>query len=95
MSLKPTDIRNIARLARLALKEDQIQEYQHGLGSILGLVEQMQNVDTGAVVPLAHPLEINARLRADAVTESDQRDKFQQIAPETDNGFYLVPRVIE
>lgn len=95
MSLKPTDIKTIARLARLAVKEDEIAEYQRELGNILGLVEQMQAVSTATITPLAHPLEINARLRPDAVTETDQREKFQQIAPETDNGFYLVPRVIE
>lgn len=95
MSLQPSDIRTIARLARLALKEDEIPEYQHQLGNILGIVEQMNAVPTDAIAPLAHPLEINARLRPDMVTESDQRDKFQQIAPETDSGFYLVPRVIE
>ena len=55
----------------------------------------MQAVNTDGIEPLAHPLEIGARLRPDAVSETDQREKFQQIAPETENGFYLVPRVIE
>jgi aspartyl-tRNA(Asn)/glutamyl-tRNA(Gln) amidotransferase subunit C len=95
MSLHDTDIKNIARLARLGLSEDEIPEYQQALGNILGLVEQMQAVDTGDIAPLAHPLEISARLRTDEITERDQRDKFQQFAPETDKGFYLVPRVIE
>lgn len=95
MSLESADIQNIARLARLALKEDEIPEYQQTLGNILGLVEQMQAVETGNIAPLAHPLEISARLRPDEITEVDQREKYQQIAPETDKGFYLVPRVIE
>lgn len=95
MSLESADIQNIARLARLALKEDEIPEYQQTLGNILGLVEQMQAIETGNIAPLAHPLEISARLRPDEITEVDQREKLQQIAPETDKGFYLVPRVIE
>ncbi len=95
MSLESADIKTLARLARLALNDDEIEEYQHTLGNILGLVEQLQAVQTGAITPLAHPLEISARLRTDEITEIDQRTKFQQIAPETDKGFYLVPRVIE
>ncbi len=95
MSLESADIKTLARLARLALNDDEIEEYQHTLGNILGLVEQLQAVQTGAITPLAHPLEISARLRTDEITEIDQRTKFQQIAPETAKGFYLVPRVIE
>ena len=95
MSLQPSDIRTIARLARLAVNEDEIPGIQQQLGNILGLIEQMQAIPTTGIQPLAHPLEINARLRPDVVTETDQREKFQQIAPETSNGFYLVPRVIE
>lgn len=95
MSLQQSEIRTIARLARLAVSEEQIPEYQQALGNILGLVEQMQAVNTDGVEPLAHPLEIGARLRPDAISETDQREKFQQIAPETENGYYLVPRVIE
>lgn len=95
MSLQPSDITTIARLARLALTADEIPAYRDQLGNILGLVELLQAIDTSGVAPLAHPLEISARLRPDQVTETDQRDKFQQIAPETDQGYYLVPRVIE
>lgn len=95
MSLQQSDIRTIARLARLAVKEDELAQYQQALGNILGLVEQMQAVQTDGVAPLAHPLDMQARLRPDVVSETDQREKFQQIAPETENGFYLVPRVIE
>ena len=95
MSLQQSEIRTIARLARLAVSEEQIPEYQQALGNILGLVEQMQAINTDGVEPLAHPLEIGARLRPDEVSETDQREKFQQIAPETDKGYYLVPRVLE
>ena len=95
MSLESAEIKNIARLAQLALNDDETQEYQQSLGNILGLVEQLQALQTDSVLPLAHPLDIGARLRPDEITETDQRDKFQQIAPQTDKGFYLVPKVIE
>ncbi len=95
MSLESADIKNIARLARLALHDEETPEYQQSLGNILGLVKQMQAVNTDGIEPLAHPLEIGARLRPDEITETDQRDKFQQIAPQTEKGYYLVPKVIE
>ena len=95
MSLDRTKIEQIARLARLALGEDEIGLYQRELSNILGLVDTMNSVNTAAVAPLAHPLEITARLRPDEVTETNQRDKFQAIAPAVANGYYLVPRVIE
>ncbi len=65
------------------------------MNSILGLVDQMQAVDTSGIEPLAHPLEASQRLRPDQVTESNQRDRYQAIAPATENGLYLVPKVIE
>ena len=68
---------------------------QRGPVNILGLVEQMNSVDTRDVEPMAHPLEITARLREDEITEIDQRQRFQAIAPEVEQGLYLVPRVIE
>lgn len=95
MSLDKTEIEQIARLARLALDEAEITLYQRELSKILDLVNTMNSVDTAAVQPLAHPLEITARLRPDEVTETDQREKFQAIAPAVANGYYLVPRVIE
>ena len=95
MSLNRTEIEQIARLARLALNEAEIALYQRELSNILDLVNSMGGVDTAAVAPLAHPLEISARLRPDEVTETDQREKFQAIAPAVANGYYLVPRVIE
>ncbi|MEX2353801.1 MAG: Asp-tRNA(Asn)/Glu-tRNA(Gln) amidotransferase subunit GatC [Gammaproteobacteria bacterium] len=95
MSLEHSDIKNIAWLARLELKEEEIPGYQQELDGILGLVEQMKSVETGTTRPLAHPLDINARLRPDLITETDQREKFQGIAPDVDKGYYLVPKVIE
>ena len=95
MALKSDDVRNIAQLARLHLADTEIERYAADLSSILDLVEQMQRVDTSAVEPLANPLDAEQRLRDDAITESDQRDKFQAIAPDVADGFYRVPKVIE
>jgi aspartyl-tRNA(Asn)/glutamyl-tRNA(Gln) amidotransferase subunit C len=95
MALKSDDVRNIAHLARLHIDEDALDRYTSDLSSILTLVEQMNQVDSSNVVPLANPLDATQRLRDDAVTEIDQRDKFQQIAPDVAQGFYRVPKVIE
>jgi aspartyl-tRNA(Asn)/glutamyl-tRNA(Gln) amidotransferase subunit C len=95
MSIDVTEVRRIAHLARLRLDEQELDGYADTLSRILGLIEQMNEVDTTGVSPMAHPLDMELRLRADAVTESDQRDKFQENAPATDAGLYLVPRVIE
>jgi aspartyl-tRNA(Asn)/glutamyl-tRNA(Gln) amidotransferase subunit C len=95
MTLKSDDVRNIAHLARLHIDEDALDRYTSDLSSILTLVEQMNQVDSSGVVPLANPLDATQRLRDDAVTEIDQRDKFQQIAPDVAEGFYRVPKVIE
>lgn len=95
MSLTKTDIEKIAWLARLAIAREDIPHYASDLSNILALVEQMNAVDTQGILPLAHPLEITTRLREDRVTEQDQREHFQSIAPEVENGHYLVPKVIE
>ena len=65
------------------------------LDRILDLVEQMNEISTQGIEPLAHPQDMQLRLRADTVTESDQRALFQSIAPQTDQGHYLVPKVID
>ncbi len=95
MSLEKTDIEKIAHLARLEIDPDDVSRYARDLSVILELVEQMNRVDTGGVQPMAHPLQMAQRLRADEVTETNQRDKFQQIAPQVEAGLYLVPKVIE
>ncbi len=95
MSLGPAEVETIAHLARLAIDESLIPDYVRNLSDILSFVEQMNTVDTSGVAPMAHPLEAVQRLRPDVVTEVDQRDLFQSIAPATENGLYLVPRVIE
>ena len=95
MLLDKTDIEKIAWLARLSIDADDIPNYSHDLSRILDLVAEMEQVDTSSIQPLAHPLELSARLREDAITETDQREHFQQIAPAVSNGHYLVPKVIE
>ena len=95
MSLDKTQIQKIAWLARLAIDENDIAGYGRELSNILGLVEQMNSIDTTDVDPMAHPLEIKARLRTDEVTENNQRETFQAHAPAVEDGLYLVPKVIE
>jgi aspartyl-tRNA(Asn)/glutamyl-tRNA(Gln) amidotransferase subunit C len=95
MTLKIEDVRNIAQLARLQIDDSSIEQYAADLSSILALAEQMNTVDTTDVTPMAHPLDATQRLRPDEVTETDQREKFQAIAPDVKNGLYRVPKVIE
>ncbi|MGO2134618.1 Asp-tRNA(Asn)/Glu-tRNA(Gln) amidotransferase subunit GatC [Marinobacter sp.] len=95
MTISREDIEKVAVLARIRLDEEQIPALENDLGNILSLVDQLSAADTDNVEPLAHPLDAVQRLRADEVTESNQREAFQAIAPATENGLYLVPRVIE
>ena len=95
MSLERNDVEKIAHLARVAVSEEELDAVAGDLGNILQLVERMNLVDTSGVTPMAHPLHMAQRLRADEVTETDQRDKFQSIAPAVESGLYLVPKVIE
>jgi aspartyl-tRNA(Asn)/glutamyl-tRNA(Gln) amidotransferase subunit C len=95
MSLTPDEVRNIARLARLAVSERDIPRYADNLSRILDFVAQLDKADTISVLPMAHPLDMSQRLREDAVTATDQRDLFQQNAPQVEAGLYIVPKVIE
>ena len=95
MSLTREEVEKIAHLARIQLQESDIPNYIESLSDILQLVEQMQQVDTSNIVPMAHPLDAAARLRVDAVTEPNQREHFQEAAPQVEAGLYLVPKVIE
>jgi len=95
MSLDKNDIGQIGRLARLEVSDAEMDGYVEKLSQILELVEQLQNVDTKDVVPMAHPLDMVQRLRADAVTETNDRDRLQQNARDVENGLYTVPKVIE
>ncbi|MCQ4295669.1 Asp-tRNA(Asn)/Glu-tRNA(Gln) amidotransferase subunit GatC [Pseudomonas stutzeri] len=95
MALERTEVEKIAHLARLGLSDADLPRTTETLNNILGLIDRMQAVDTTGIEPLAHPLETTQRLRTDAVTETNQRDAYQAIAPAVEDGLYLVPRVIE
>jgi len=95
MSLDRSDVDQIAHLARLQIEEVDAPEYAQNLTNILDLVDQMQAVDTTGVSPLAHPLDAVQRLRRDVITEENQRETLQAVAPEVENGLFLVPKVIE
>jgi aspartyl-tRNA(Asn)/glutamyl-tRNA(Gln) amidotransferase subunit C len=95
MALERSDVEKIAHLARLAISEEECARYAVDLSRILDLVAQMDAVDTAGVAPMAHPLHMAQRLRPDAPTEHDRRERFQSIAPLTEAGLYLVPKVIE
>ena len=95
MALERADVLKIAHLARLAVSDQQADALVRDLSGILDLVAQMDAVDTAGVTPMAHPLDMVQRLRPDEVTETDRRAAFQAIAPLTEDGLYLVPKVIE
>jgi aspartyl-tRNA(Asn)/glutamyl-tRNA(Gln) amidotransferase subunit C len=95
MSLTTDDVKRIAHLARLEISEHEVQATLKQLSGILGLIEEMQAVDTSGIEPMSHSQDVTQRLREDVVTETDQRELFQSVAPAVENGLYLVPKVIE
>jgi len=95
MSLSIDDVKRIAKLARIRVTEDEAAGYQNQLNGIFGLIEAMQAVDTTGVEPMSHAQDLAQRLRADEVIEPNRREAFQAVAPQTENGLYLVPKVIE
>jgi len=95
MSLTLDDVKRIAHLARIAIDENEAEAALSQLSGIFGLIEQMQSVDTTGVEPMSHAQDVTLRLREDVVTEFDQHRLFQSVAPQVENGLYLVPKVIE
>ena len=95
MSLSNDQVGHIARLARIAVSASELEATRDKINGIFGLIEQMQAVDTSGVEPMSHPQELATRLRPDLVTEADRREAFQKVAPQTEAGLYLVPKVIE
>jgi aspartyl-tRNA(Asn)/glutamyl-tRNA(Gln) amidotransferase subunit C len=96
MSLTRQDVEKIAHLARLSITVEELPVYVNSLSSIVSFVDDLSRIQTGDVEPMAHPLEgQHQRLRADAVSESDNHDKYQTNAPSVAAGLYVVPRVIE
>jgi len=95
MSLDNESVEKIALLARLSVDKSELSEHAKQLNNILDFVEQMSTVETDSVLPMAHPMDQQQRLRPDEVLETDQRKEFQAIAPNIEAGHYLVPKVIE
>ncbi len=95
MSINNEDVEKIAHLARLAIAPEELDTYTRNLSEILDLVDQMNDVDTDSVKAMAHPRETKLRLRDDAVTEGNQREKFTRLAPASENGLFLVPKVLD
>ena len=95
MSLNLEDVARIALLSRIELSPAERASTRDQSNGILGFIEQLQAVDTTGIEPMAHAQDLMLRLRADAVTEGDQRELFQSVAPEVEAGLYLVPKVIE
>ncbi len=95
MSISEQDMARVAELARIRLDDATVADVTRRIRDILAMIDQMQAVDTDHVLPMANPLDATQRLRDDEVTETDQRERFLAIAPATEEGLYLVPRVIE
>lgn len=95
MAISQEETRKVAHLARLAIPDEHLPAYVDKLCSILDMVDQLCAVDTQGIEPMAHPLDAVQRLRDDVVTEANQREKYQAMAPEVERGLYLVPKVIE
>lgn len=95
MVVEQDEIQKIAELARIRIEQDQMSEITQRITEILAMAGQLQAIDTSGVVPLSSPLDATQKLRADVVTETNQREVFQAIAPAVENGLYLVPKVID
>ena len=95
MAFDKSEVEKIAHLARLHISDSEADEVTARIGDILGLIDQMQSVDTDAVEPLAHPLDVVQRLRRDEITEKNRREELQTLAPSSQDGLYLVPKVLE
>ena len=95
MSLSPDDVKRVAMLARIEVTDSESTQILEQLVGVFGLIEQMQSVDTSGVEPMSHAQDVTARLRPDDVTESDEHESFQSVAPAVEGSLYLVPKVIE
>jgi aspartyl-tRNA(Asn)/glutamyl-tRNA(Gln) amidotransferase subunit C len=95
MSIERHEIEKLATLARIAIDDSTINEVSERLGSVLELVDQLQAADTSGVDPMSHPMQATQRLRDDEVNELNQREALQSTAPDTEDGLFLVPKVIE
>lgn len=95
MSIDAAQVGQIAHLARLAISDHESEDHARNLTDILAFVDRLAAIDSQGVEPMAHPLDMTQRLRADEVSEHNERERFQALAPSVSDGCYLVPRVIE
>ena len=95
MSLSLLDVKRIAQLASIEVTDAQAEQVLTQLQGVFSLIEELQSVDTQGIEPMSHAQDVTLRLREDQVTETDNRERFQAIAPRVDAGLYLVPKVIE
>jgi aspartyl-tRNA(Asn)/glutamyl-tRNA(Gln) amidotransferase subunit C len=95
MSLDNKQVKEIAYLARLSVDDSQLEHSTEELNNILNLMEELGEIETGDIEPMAHPLHMSQRLREDEVSEGDLSKEFQEIAPKTGKSHFLVPTVIE
>ena len=95
MAISEQQLGRVAELARIRLDSATVVEVTRRIGDILAMIDRMQAVDTRGIAPMSHPLDSVQRLRPDEVTEPEQREQFLAIAPQSEGGLYLVPRVIE
>jgi len=99
MSLTPDQLQHVARLARIEVGAEELVGVTERLNGVLGLIDQLQALDTRGIEPMSHPLDatldLPQRLRPDQPTEKDRREDFQAVAPAAEQGLYLVPKVIE
>ena len=95
MAFDKSEVSKVAQLARIKITSDEIEEVESRITEILHLIDQMQSVDTDSIEPMSHPFGGTQILRSDTITEENNRDEFQKIAPRVENGLFLVPKVIE
>ncbi len=95
MAIEKQTVLDIARLARLQIDDADCSKYASELSNILELVEQMSSINTEGIEPMTHPFDASLRMREDTVSEENQREHFQEIAPNVEQGLYLVPKVID
>ena len=95
MAFDKSDLSKVAQLARVQITEEEMDDIEGRITEILRLIDQMQSVDTTSIIPMSHPLDGKQILRSDMVSEENNRDELQKLAPKVENGLFLVPKVIE
>ena len=91
----PKEIKIIANLARLDIKDSEIENHAKNFYNIINIIEKIKEINTENIEPMSHPFDLEQRMRKDEVTETDQRELFQKNASKKEAGLYLVPQVIE